>query len=184
MGKTMFRRLGISADEFELMSYMTSWALCGHGTGASGRDDSDASEEEEDQVDSAGDARGDDGQGDDDDDDGPSSHSLAKKKRRCFPPGGVEPAAEAAPTTGVGSAVTTAVAATAAPKVVGGAMAFLSTDRFPMARRVAVGQKCKQLIDRGRLEWLQGRGCSRAEMVTYCTTDVSGENRLLLTCID
>lgn len=50
---------------------------------------------------------------------------------------------------------------------------------IPRPRRIAVGQKCKALIDRGRLAWLQELGC-QAESVLYVPPDVSGENRLLL----
>ncbi|KXZ52615.1 hypothetical protein GPECTOR_9g660 [Gonium pectorale] len=34
VGKPLFRRLGLSPRDFELMSWMTGWALCGHDTPA------------------------------------------------------------------------------------------------------------------------------------------------------
>ena len=33
VGKPLFRRLGFTGEEFELMSWMTGWALCGHAGG-------------------------------------------------------------------------------------------------------------------------------------------------------
>ncbi|EFJ48142.1 hypothetical protein VOLCADRAFT_117653 [Volvox carteri f. nagariensis] len=65
----------------------------------------------------------------------------------------------------------TAAAAESAP--------FDPVFRIPRAVRMALGQKCKQLIDAGRLEWLQRR-FRRAEMVSYIGPEVTGENRLLL----
>ena len=44
-----------------------------------------------------------------------------------------------------------------------------------------VGQQCKELLDLGRLQWLQRQQqVAVAEMVQYIQPSVSGENRLLL----
>lgn len=45
--------------------------------------------------------------------------------------------------------------------------------------RMALGQKCKQLIEAGRLEWMRGR-FGACELVCYVGPEVTGENRLLL----
>lgn len=49
MGKDPFRSLGFSAAEFELISWMTGWALCGHGRPNKCQND-DASSEDEDSA--------------------------------------------------------------------------------------------------------------------------------------
>ncbi|BDA42263.1 tRNA:m(4)X modification enzyme TRM13 homolog [Coccomyxa sp. Obi] len=49
VGKALFRRLGFSAAEFELISWMTGWALCGHGRPNKCQND-DASSEDEDSA--------------------------------------------------------------------------------------------------------------------------------------
>ena len=160
VGKPLFQRLGFSSDEFELMSWMTGWALCGHGTANNG-DDSETE----------GDEGGEGGLGD-----------RPSTRKRCK---GL---------AGGASVATSSPAEANSPSVMGfdsvqaealaGGMAFLTSELLPRDRRVALGQKCKQLIDQGRLEWLHGvRVCNRAELVTYCEPNVSGENRLLLACL-
>ncbi len=48
--------------------------------------------------------------------------------------------------------------------------------------RMTLGQKCKQLIEAGRLEWLRGR-FGACELVCYVGPEVTGENRLLLAVV-
>ena len=50
---------------------------------------------------------------------------------------------------------------------------------IPRGQRMRVGQMCKRLIDRGRLEFLQEQGF-QSDIVLYVPSSVSGENRLLL----
>ncbi|KAH7444878.1 hypothetical protein KP509_02G095400 [Ceratopteris richardii] len=45
--------------------------------------------------------------------------------------------------------------------------------------RAELGRKCKQLLDVGRLYWLQESGMS-AELITYVSADITPENTLLL----
>lgn len=51
--------------------------------------------------------------------------------------------------------------------------------QLPRAMRMVIGQKCKQLIDVGRLDWLR-LWFGSAELVHYIGSEVTGENRLLL----
>ncbi len=56
------------------------------------------------------------------------------------------------------------------------------------ARRMEVGQRCKELVDLGRWQWLAERGAggggpvsgARAELLQFVPAAVSGENRLLI----
>lgn len=50
---------------------------------------------------------------------------------------------------------------------------------LPRERRVAIGQRCKRLIDAARLRWLRRQGF-QASLVKYVPSGVSGENRLLV----
>lgn len=52
----------------------------------------------------------------------------------------------------------------------------------PRERRIAIGQKCKELIDIGRWHWLQQR-CPSTELVEYISPQISGENRLLVAAV-
>lgn len=47
------------------------------------------------------------------------------------------------------------------------------------AERVQLGQQCKDLLDAGRLLWLRQQGLD-CQLLHYCHSDISGENRLLL----
>ncbi|KAK9901520.1 hypothetical protein WJX75_000124 [Coccomyxa subellipsoidea] len=59
VGKTLFRSLGFSAADFQLISWMTGWALCGHGrprerqSAASSSDDEDVPDGKAEQIDHA-----------------------------------------------------------------------------------------------------------------------------------
>lgn len=48
------------------------------------------------------------------------------------------------------------------------------------ARKIAIGGRCKRLIDAARLRWLRRQGFASAGLVQYVAPSVSGENRLLL----
>lgn len=51
---------------------------------------------------------------------------------------------------------------------------------LPRARKIAIGGRCKRLIDAARLRWLRRQGFASTELVQYVSPAVSGENRLLL----
>ena len=53
---------------------------------------------------------------------------------------------------------------------------------LPRERKIAVGQRCKRLIDACRLAWLRRQGFS-ASLLKYVPSSVSGENRLLLASV-
>jgi tRNA:m4X modification enzyme len=170
----MFRRLGFSPDEFELVSWMTGWALCGHecpaGQGA-GEDEGDGEEGGAGEAEaSGGDAAATEaaaetaalGEGE-----AEGGGAGAKRKRGLEGEGGQDAS---------GSSTGKAGQPSEEAKAVGGYVASLSRDR-----KISIGAKCKQLIDQGRLEWLRGLASTqRAELVSYCLPEVSGENRLLL----
>ncbi|GFR49794.1 hypothetical protein Agub_g11732 [Astrephomene gubernaculifera] len=143
VGKPLFRRLGFSPLEFELMSWMTGWALCGHDTPAgSGNSNGEADADTED-VDVPA---------------PPTSQEAAAPapapavQQQAWQQNEQQPSVRSS---------------------------FNPVSHLPRDRRMAVGQMCKQLIDAGRLEWLQGRFQS-AELVSYIGPEVTGENRLLL----
>ena len=49
-----------------------------------------------------------------------------------------------------------------------------------MDRRRRLGVMCKQLIDAGRLHFLERHGFPAARSVAYVDQDVTGENRMLI----
>lgn len=51
---------------------------------------------------------------------------------------------------------------------------------LPRDRKIAIGGRCKRLIDAARLRWLRRQGFASAGLVQYVAPAVSGENRLLL----
>ena len=53
---------------------------------------------------------------------------------------------------------------------------------LPRARKIAVGQQCKRLIDAARLRWLRRQGFDAA-LLKYVPSSVSGENRLLVAAL-
>ena len=212
VGKPLFRRLGFTGEEFELMSWMTGWALCGHAGGrgnaacGEGGDEDGGSSEYSDEECGAlcketgpkqSRKRGRDGT------DAVISRPAPVRPSGCSPPlhtpsldceersaQGDAAAAYQSASTAASTAPTTSQAqledmpavpaAPAASAAASSAPITYSTD-LPRERRVAVGQMCKQLIDQGRLEWLQGMGaCGQTELVSYCRPEVSGECRLLL----
>lgn len=120
VNQPFFERLGFSPEEFELISWMTGWALCGHEA----------------------------------------------------PPGATtEPQAATSPCFPAADGCTDATE----PDVTDGG-------GISRSQRIDIGQKCKALIDQGRLEWLQESGF-QAESVLYVPSDVSGENRLLVATV-
>lgn len=53
-------------------------------------------------------------------------------------------------------------------------------DALSPSQRIELGQKCKRLIDTGRLEWLAEHKGFAAELIEYVDEEVSPENRLLV----
>lgn len=61
-----------------------------------------------------------------------------------------------------------------------GQRAWASADWLCRDRRIEVGQRCKALIDAGRLAFVR-EGCGmQAELAVYVAPETSGENKLLL----
>lgn len=152
------------------------WALCGHKA-------------------PAGQGRA-DGASDSDDED---CNRLAAAGGHVSEPSASHAAAEAPAATAAADGTTAlpanvaaaAAAGAAAPSAAGasGAQPIASADApgaallpyllLPRERRMAVGQKCKELLDLGRWHWLR-RVCPGAQLVEYIEPEVSGENRLLV----
>lgn len=158
--------------DFEIMSWMTGWALCGHGSsrgggggeGGGGDDSSD-----------------DDGGGDCGDDGGCGEASKCQHMQDA-------PSCAADANASLAQPAATEAATTAAAAAARGPAHHLSREQ-----RVAVGLKCKALIDWGRAEWLRSGCYSRngpvlqpppqrlqVSLVEYIPAEVSGENKLLL----
>ncbi|GIL88710.1 hypothetical protein Vretimale_17287 [Volvox reticuliferus] len=237
-GKPLFRRLGLSATDFELISWMTGWALCGHDTPA-GAPVAEASGGDDTNCELDGDDGGKDG-GDEGNGGGGATTSghftgaagkedcTADARPQLTPPllarrdsertllahntsqcDHVSACALGGNGGGHGATTTTTVMAAAdtelPPAALGAGQKVMNSSstlspmalprgpasdpvsmatfdpvfRLPRALRMAVGQKCKQLIDAGRLDWLRQRFRS-AELVSYIGPEVTGENRLLL----
>lgn len=51
---------------------------------------------------------------------------------------------------------------------------------LPLDRRRSIGAMCKQLIDAGRLHFLQRHGFPTSHAVAYVDGSVTGENRMLI----
>ncbi|KAG2451847.1 hypothetical protein HYH02_003623 [Chlamydomonas schloesseri] len=165
-GKRLFRRLGFSPTEFELVSWMTGWALCGHDApagsaaaaaecGEAGCGEAEAGVEAEAAAAIVevveGGAQG----------SGAVGEQAQYARQEGLQQGQGQQQGRGQERAGVAPAP------------------FDPATRLPRARRMAVGQMCKQLIDRGRLEWLRDK-YARAELVCYIGPEVTGENRLLL----
>lgn len=243
VGKPWFRSHGFSDLDFELVSWMTGWALCGHDLPpGQGNPDDDDDEGEDGDGDGAANEGGGGGDADacrgratgeegpaaagsrrrqgpggeagaagpgplhggkrarcgaanadgsaasgpgmgadayDDDDNGrgggngcSASSAEAGAAPKAAPQGGPPPAAGGDAGAGVNGGPPTEPASSSL-------LPFDPCQALPRARRMALGQMCKQLIDRGRLDWL-ARRCASAELVCYVPPEVSGENRLLL----
>ncbi|KAL0025254.1 hypothetical protein WJX77_010713 [Trebouxia sp. C0004] len=152
VGKPLFNQLGFSPDEFEVMSWMTGWALCGHETPA-GEAGQDAATD-------------------------PRAHTS-----------GHTSAASSGQKTGQADS-STVVAEPAHYSCNGSSRIEKRVDDRDQAsddsvvllsrtERMALGQKCKQLIDTGRVLWLAEQGF-QVQSVLYVDPKISGENRLLL----
>ncbi|KAG2488324.1 hypothetical protein HYH03_013174 [Edaphochlamys debaryana] len=180
-GKGLFRRLGLTAEEFELSSWMTGWALCGHDTPAGVAPVAGDDEPDEDPCADGGGERAVGGAPSADAADGAGSAGAVTSTQQPLEAATSEDAQAA----GSGQVGIGAVAAAAANEgAVGAAGAappgeFDPAARLPRARRMAIGAMAKQLIDAGRLDWLTKR-YGRAELVSYIGPEVTGENRLLL----
>ena len=57
---------------------------------------------------------------------------------------------------------------------------FHPSRSMPLDRRRRLGIMCKQLIDAGRLHFLERHGFPAARSVLYVDKDVTGENRMLI----
>lgn len=118
VGNGILQELGFSPEEFELICYMTGWALCGHDREASSDDLAV---------------------------DGPADCVVSLKK----------------------------------DVVDKKSSDWRPHHSMPRPQRITVGQRCKRLLDFGRIEWLRRRGLSACS-VQYVQPHVSGENRLLV----
>ncbi len=152
VGKPFMRRLGFDPREFELISWMTGWALCGHSAEGAGGDD----EEDQEQLLEGGGMAG----------HGEDRGAPAKRNKRQ---------------RGCDGDVACAGPADGESVLADGASAAASLVDLHLGRKMAVGMKCKHLIDQGRLEWLNGvASVQRAELISYVPPSVSGECRLLI----
>lgn len=149
VGKPLFQQLGFSPDEFEIISWMTGWALCGHETPAGQAQDNQTESMHCNVPVQA-----------------PSARYVVQQQAGT---GNTEAAHAAVSTAGSKSASETANQSEPID-----AAAQLSRDR-----RIDLGQKCKQVIDKGREQWLRQQGF-QVQSVLYVDPKVSGENRLLL----
>ena len=57
---------------------------------------------------------------------------------------------------------------------------FHPSRNMPLDRRRRLGAMCKQLIDAGRLHFLERHGFPAARTVPYVDENVTGENRMLI----
>lgn len=146
VGKPLFKSLDFSPDEFEVISWMTGWALCGHET--------PAGQAQDDPVESM--------QGG-----SPSQEEAADVAElpQQLGTGGVPAGSRPAASNGMASAADHAGPCT--PVI-----------QLSRGERIVLGQKCKQLIDAGREDWLVQQGF-QVRSVLYIDPSVSGENRLL-----
>jgi len=156
---------GIGPEDFEIMSWMTGWALCGHeapaGCGEGGAEAPDADRGGSKRPTSAS-------------PDPPCSEPAQVGGRRSAEAVGAGLAQECCP----------ASAAAAEAETSGGMDAGVKQSAVPgwwleREERIRIGQACKQLIDRGRMLWLQAQGF-QSKLVKYIPAEVSGENTLLI----
>ncbi|DBA70544.1 TPA: hypothetical protein ACH3X2_011942 [Trebouxia sp. C0005] len=148
VGKPLFKQLGFSPDEFEVMSWMTGWALCGHETPA-----------------------GEAGQHVSTD-----SRAHTSNDTSAAPPG------QADRSTAVAEPAHDSCNGSSRPEkhvADGDQVSDDSVILLSRTERMALGQKCKQLIDVGRVLWLAEQGF-QVQSVLYVDPKISGENRLLL----
>lgn len=155
------------------------WALCGHeapaGFGGSDEEGEGKGGKEEPQQAAAA-AQ-------------PSSHKRGREEaEQPAPPAPAAPAAAGV----AGSAADADMPEAAAPAAAapdeqqqggeGGEGQWRPQWALPRERKIAVGQRCKRLIDSARLVWL-GRQGFDASLVRYVPSTVSGENRLLVASV-
>ncbi|KAL4421463.1 hypothetical protein ABPG75_010754 [Micractinium tetrahymenae] len=160
VGQHEMEELGFSPQEFEVIAWMTGWALCAHEAPAGfGGDDMEQDERQEQEAHQ--------GQGQEQQRESGQQEAAAHtgQKRGREEAGQPAPAPPAAP----------AGAAAAGPGEPWRPQAAL-----PRARKIAIGGRCKRLIDAARLRWLRRQGFAGAGLVQYVAPSVSGENRLLL----
>ncbi|GMH33104.1 hypothetical protein BSKO_00938 [Bryopsis sp. KO-2023] len=137
VGKKLFREAGFSPQEFEMISWMTGWALCGHG---SSKSSSDGEEIESDAQEN------------------PQHHEQPPSKDEV-------PEEIHGHVHDVG--------------LRGGDFNGNFWRGLSVEYRMAIGAKCKRLIDEGRWQWLKDLSWN-AQLVEYVSAKVSPENKLLV----
>lgn len=125
VGAEALQELGFSPQDFELISYMTGWALCGHDSPAHVEA---SSVDDENKV-----GPGQQGEGEGEE------HNIAADALGPWRPHHL----------------------------------------LTRQERIKIGQRCKKILDYGRLEWLRKHDCT-SKSVIYVPPNVTGENRLLL----
>lgn len=169
-------QLGFSPQEFEVIVWMTGWALCGHEAPA-GFGGSDCEEADEGTAEQQHHSDGEQQPGS-----SAATQSQARHKRgrdgASAPPSPTALGAAAAAAEGTPAAGAAAEAAAAACAAAAGDD-WRPQRALTREQKIAVGRRCKRLIDAARLRWLRRQGFE-ASLVKYVPSEVSGENRLLL----
>eukprot|EP00887_Chlorella_sp_A99_P005730 scaffold1.g5730.t1 len=151
VGQPLFRALGFSPEEFELVSWMTGWALCGHEVPAGCGREEGAEQQDTAEACSCG-----------------TAACAAAAARSGQAGAGQQPALRAGQPAPVGVDG-------------GAAGPWRPHHALARRERVRIGGLCKRLVDAGRLAWLRGQaGVASAKCVAYVPPALSGENRLLL----
>uniref|UniRef100_A0A1D1ZQ98 tRNA:m(4)X modification enzyme TRM13 n=1 Tax=Auxenochlorella protothecoides TaxID=3075 RepID=A0A1D1ZQ98_AUXPR len=151
VGKEWFAERGFAPAEFELVSWMSGWALCGHEAPAG-----------------AGCEEG--------DEDGATGPSAGTEPGASDQAGAAAPPLPGIPPHGAKRKA----AGAGRPTSKQSSTHWQPHHHIPRSARIAVGQHCKALIDAGRLAYLTGRGGMEGVLVAYISPEVSGENKLLL----
>lgn len=196
VGQDVFRELGFSPEEFEVMSYMCGWATCGHdgvrptdlepdtkegkltvkeGHAATSMERVAAEARE---VANGREAGEDDGDEETNGgswpvrDGGASNGSNGSSGDGDLINSPNEVHADEGGINGSNRAH-----AAPLPSAVG--LLWRPYHTLSRAERMKLGAKCKQLIDYGRAEWMR-RAHFQAEIMQYVDPEVSGENKLLM----
>lgn len=152
------------------------WALCGHEAPA-GFGGSDCEEADEGTAEQQHHSDGEQQPGS-----SAATQSQARHKRgrdgASAPPSPTALGAAAAAAEGTPAAGAAAEAAAAACAAAAGDD-WRPQRALTREQKIAVGRRCKRLIDAARLRWLRRQGFE-ASLVKYVPSEVSGENRLLL----
>lgn len=176
VGKNFCAAHGVTPEDFEIISWMTGWALCGHEAPAGCGDEGCHGQR---QVDSA--------------------ERVGEESKRVVPsPAGQPGVHDIQVPSVVGTAPPPSIEGAPfhrpdegdAPKQPppnacdGGDDSRVKQSLPPgwwlgRQERIRVGQMCKALIDQGRLLWLQEHNV-KAKLLKYIPSEVSGENTLLI----